>query len=396
MAIAQKMDTFMEQSSWIRRMFEEGLKLRREFGDGAVFDFSLGNPNLAPPAEFVTLMKKTAADEQAGVHAYMPNAGFEETRSAVASHLTGTQGIQVFPEQVVMTCGAAGGLNVVFKTLLDPGDEVIIPVPCFMEYRFYVDNAGGVARFVPTRPDFSLDLEAIEAAITARTKVILVNSPNNPTGKVYDDATIEELAVLMERKSSDLERDIYLVSDEPYRDIVYDGRSLPSTLAAYRNSITAMSWSKSLSIPGERIGYLAVNPGASDCEKVMSGLSLATRILGFVNAPAFMQRVVARLQGVRVPVEEYQRKRDLLCDGLAGMGYEVVKPEGAFYLFMKSPLDDDVEFVKALQHEKILAVPGSGFAGPGHVRIAYCVDDDTISNAMAGFAEVLKNIRNGS
>lgn len=396
MAIAQKMDTFMEQSSWIRRMFEEGLKLRKEFGDGAVYDFSLGNPNLAPPGEFVTLMKKTAADEQAGVHAYMPNAGFEETRSAVATHLTETEGIQVFPEQVVMTCGAAGGLNVIFKTLLDPGDEVIIPTPCFMEYRFYVDNAGGVPRFVPTRPDFSLDLEAIEAVITPRTKVILVNSPNNPTGKIYDDATIEELAVLMERKSSDLDRDIYLVSDEPYRDIVYDGLTLPSILASYRNSITAMSWSKSLSIPGERIGYLAVNPGASDCEKVLNGLSLATRILGFVNAPAFMQRVVARLQGVRVPVEEYQRKRDLLCDGLADRGFEVVKPEGAFYLFMKSPVEDDVEFVKALQQKKILTVPGSGFAGPGHIRIAYCVDDDTISKAMDGFGEVLDNIKSGA
>lgn len=396
MAIAKKMDTYITQSSWIRRMFEEGLKLKREFGYDKVYDFSLGNPNLAPPGEFVSLMKKTVAEEQAGVHAYMPNAGFEETRSAVASYLSETQGIQIFPEQVVMTCGAAGGLNVVFKTLLDPGDEVIIPVPCFMEYRFYVDNAGGVTRFVPTRPDFSLDLEAIEATINPMTKGVLINSPNNPTGKIYDDASIEELAVLLERKSSELKRDIYLISDEPYRDIVYDGGTVPNLLASYRNSITVMSWSKSLSIPGERIGYLAVNPGTPDCENVLNGLSLATRILGFVNAPAFMQRVVARLQGVSVPVEEYQRKRDLLCDSLADMGYDVVKPEGAFYLFMKSPLEDDVEFVKALQQKMILTVPGSGFAGPGHIRIAYCVDDATISNAMDGFGEVLKSIKSAS
>jgi len=386
----------MEQSSWIRRMFEEGQKLKKEFGSESVYDFSLGNPNLAPPEEFVSLMKKTAAEEQVGVHGYMSNVGFEETRSAVASHITETQGIQIFSDQVVMTCGAAGGLNVVFKTLLDPGDEVIIPVPCFMEYRFYVDNAGGTVRFVPTGPDFSLDLEAIERAINHRTKAILINSPNNPTGKVYNDDTIEELAVLLERKASELNRELYLLSDEPYRDIVYDGAAVPGILASYRNSIMAMSWSKSLSIPGERIGYLAVNPGISDCEKLLKGLSLVTRILGFVNAPAFMQRVVARLQGVSVPVEEYRRKRDLLCDGLARAGYEVVKPEGAFYLFMKSPLEDDVGFVKALQQKKILVVPGSGFGGPGHIRIAYCVDDATIADAMAGFGEVLQGIKSAS
>ncbi len=382
----------MTQSSWIRRMFEEGLELKARFGEDNVFDFSLGNPNLPPPAEFHAAMKEVVESDQRGMHGYMPNAGFEETRRAVASYLEKTQGIHISWKQVVMACGAAGGLNVVFKTLLDPGDEVIIPTPFFAEYRFYVDNMGGVARFVPTRPDFSLDLDAIEAAVSGRTRAILVNSPNNPTGKIYDTSSIGELAVLLERKSGELNRDIYLVADEPYRDIVYDGREVPSILASYRNSITATSYSKSLSIPGERIGFIAVNPEASDAGLILDGIALATRILGFVNAPGLMQRVVARLQGTKVALDDYRRKRDLLCDGLQDIGYDVVRPEGAFYLFLKSLMEDDVAFVQELQRKNILTVPGSGFAGPGYIRVAYCVDDSTIMNAMKGFREVFDEL----
>ncbi|OPL15815.1 MAG: aspartate aminotransferase [delta proteobacterium MLS_D] len=392
MTVADKMTTFMTQSSWIRRMFEEGLELKARFGEENVFDFSLGNPNLPPPAEFHAVMKEMVDSEQQGVHGYMPNAGFEEARRAVASYLEESQGVHMSWKQVVMSCGAAGGLNCVFKTLLDPGDEVVIPTPFFAEYRFYVDNMGGITRFVPTLSDFSLDLDAIEDAVSERTRVVLVNSPNNPTGKIYDASSIAGLAALLERKSGELNRDIYLVADEPYRDIVYDGREVPSILAACRNSITATSYSKSLSIPGERIGFLAVNPEASDAGLILDGIALATRILGFVNAPALMQRVVARLQGTKVALDEYCRKRNLLCDGLQNIGYDIVRPEGAFYLFLKSPLEDDVAFVRALQRKNILVVPGSGFAGPGFVRIAYCVDDSTIRNAMEGFREVFHEL----
>lgn len=386
----------MSQSSWIRKMFEDGLRLKKEFGVHSVFDFSLGNPNLPPPEQFRRIIKEAAEEDSGGIHGYMPNAGLEETRTAVAAYLVESQGVHVTWKHIVMTCGAAGALNVVFKTLLDPGDEVVIPTPFFAEYRFYVDNMGGVPRFAPTCPDFSLDLEEIEKAVNEKTKVVLINSPNNPTGKIYDAKSIEGLSRLLERKGRDLKRDIYLVSDEPYRDIVYDGKEVPSLLANCRNSLTVTSYSKTLSIPGERIGFIAVNPDASHCDSIMDGLSLANRILGFVNAPAFMQRVAARMQGIHVSSGEYQRKRDLLCGGLSEIGYEVVKPEGAFYLFMKSPLEDDVEYARRLQQKKILTVPGSGFAGPGYIRIAYCVDDETISGAMDGFRDVFEEIRGGS
>ena len=292
-----------------------------------------------------------------------------------------------------MTCGAGGALNVIFKTLLDPGDEVIVPSPLFVEYRFYADNAGGQIRLVPTRDDFSLDLEAIRGAVTERTKAVLINSPNNPTGKVYDQASIAALAALLIEKSNAMGREIYLVSDEPYSEIVYDGVTLPSILGVYPHSLIASSYSKSLSLPGERLGYIAVSPAIADHDEVMNGLTLCNRILGFVNAPALMQRAITGLDGVRVDVEMYRKKRDLLCEGLASVGYKVVKPEGAFYLFLPTPIADDVCFAAALQEERILTVPGSGFAGPGHIRIAYCVDDATIVGAIEGFGKVLKKFR---
>lgn len=395
MAIADKMHTFISHSSWIRKMFEDGLRLKKEFGAENVFDFSLGNPNLPPPEEFYAALKAVVEEESEGVHGYMPNAGFEEVRRSVASFVSRDQGIEMPWDHIVMSCGAAGGLNAVLKALLDQGDEVIIPTPCFAEYRFYVDNFGGEARFVPVRSDFSLDVAAIEAAVNGRTKAVLINSPNNPTGKVYDKQCIEHLSKMLDQKGEELGCDIYLLSDEPYRDIVYDGRHVPSIPAAYRNSIIVASYSKSLSIPGERIGFVAVNPKAADAENLLNAITLATRILGFVNAPALMQRVVARLQGVKSALDDYRWKRDLLCDGLVEIGYDVEKPEGAFYLFLKSPMENDLEFVKALQKKNILTVPGSGFDGPGYVRIAYCVDDETIVSAMPGFREVLEEIKGG-
>jgi aspartate aminotransferase len=350
----------------------------------------LGNPNIDPPASFKEHLRRIVGINTPGRHAYMPNAGYPETRAAVAAYLGRGHDVALSAEHIMMTCGAGGALNVILKTLLDAGDEVLTPAPFFVEYRFYVDNAGGTLKTVKTKEDFSLDLEALADAVNDRTKVVLINSPNNPTGKVYDDASIRKLADLLREKSRALKKAIYLVSDEPYSEIVYDGIQVPSILKAYADSIIATSYSKSLSLPGERIGFIAVNPEMFEIDEVISGMVLCNRILGFVNAPALMQRVIADIQGMRVDVSEYKRKRDLLCDGLAACAYEFHKPEGAFYLFPKSPIPDDVAFVRALQKRRILTVPGSGFGGPGHFRIAYCVDDKTIVNAMQGFAETMK------
>lgn len=390
MAVSKKVRGFISQSSWIRMMFEEGNRLRKQYGAENIFDFSIGNPSVDPPPEFKKALHQIASEDISGVHGYMSNAGYFETRESVAVFLSKEHGVPLGADHVIMTCGAAGALNVICKVLLEPGDEVLIPTPCFMEYRFYVDNAGGVATFVKSKADFSLDLGAIRDAITERTKVLLINSPNNPTGKVYDEASVQGLAELLGDRSRVYGRDIYLISDEPYRDIVYDGITVPSILKAYRNSMIASSYSKSLSLAGERIGYLVVNPDISDIEEVISGLILYNRTLGFVNAPALMQRVIAKIQGVTVDVEEYRRKRELLCNGLSSVGYKFTKPEGTFYLFPKTPIDDDIAFVRALQKRKVLTVPGSGFGWPGHFRIAFCVDDATIINAMTGFEETFK------
>ncbi len=393
MAIAKKIKGFISQSSFIRKMFEEGVRLKERYGAGNVFDFSLGNPNLDPPEAFNERLRLLASAEIPGKHMYMPNAGYPETRAAVAAELSSSRRVTLTGDQIVMTCGAGGALNVIFKTLLDPGEEVIIPAPFFVEYRFYVDNAGGVARIVPTREDFSLDLDEISGAITEKTKAVLINSPNNPTGRVYDQGSIDRLATLLTQKGVELKREIYIISDEPYCEIVYDGLTVPSVLAAYPHSFIASSFSKSLSLPGERIGYIAVNQAIAALDEIMGGLTLCNRILGFVNAPALMQRAIAGLQGVKVDVDTYRRKRDLLCDGLASVGYRVTKPDGAFYLFTRTPIADDVRFADALQGRRILTVPGSGFCGPGHIRIAYCVDDATILGAIEGFGEVLKEFR---
>ena len=393
MAISKKVRGFISQSSWIRKMFEEGSLLKKQYGAENVFDFSIGNPSVEPPIEFKKALRQVTDEDISGIHGYMSNAGYLETREAVAAFLRQEHGVQLGADYVIMTCGAAGALNVICKVILETGDEVLIPTPCFMEYRFYVDNAGGVAVFVKSNADFSLDLGAIQDAITEKTKIVLINSPNNPTGKVYDGASIRGLAELLEEREKTYGRDIYLVSDEPYREIVYDGVTVPSILSAYRNSMIASSYSKSLSLAGERIGYLAVNPAVSDIEEVMSGLILYNRTLGFVNAPALMQRVIAKIQGVTVDVGQYRKKRELLCDSLASIGYEFTKPDGTFYLFPRTPVDDDIEFVRALTKRKILTVPGSGFGWPGHFRIAFCVDDATIVNSMKGFEETFKEYR---
>ena len=390
MAISTKIQGIISSSSWIRKMFEEGDHLRKQYGPDKVFDFSLGNPNIEPPDKFKELLCQVAGEAIPNKHGYMPNAGYLETRKSVADYQSSVHGLPLSYNNIIMTCGAGGALNVILKVLLNPGEEVILLTPCFVEYRFYIDNVGGVPKLVRTNHDFSLDLAAIEESITENTKIVLINSPNNPTGKVYDANSIKGLADLMTAKSRTLGKDIYLLSDEPYTDIVYDGIKVPSVLAAYKNSIVVSSYSKNLSLPGERIGYIAINPAMNEVQTVIDAAILCNRILGFVNAPALMQRIIVNLQGVKVKVEDYRRKRDLLCNGLASLGYSFILPEGAFYLFPRSPLEDDVSFVKALLQEKIIVVPGSGFCGPGFFRISYCVEDSTITNSLDGFAKVMK------
>lgn len=397
MAIADKIHGFIDQASWIRRMFEDGLRMKQEFGADRVYDFSLGNPNIEPPDIFRRVLRDVVDEEIPGRHAYMANAGYPETRAAVAAHVGAEQGVRLTAEHVVMTCGAGAALNVVLKTLLNPGEKVLVPVPYFAEYRFYIDNAGGVLCPVETVADHALDPDAIGRALdlNPEVKAVLINSPNNPTGKVYPSESLAALIRLLNDKSREWGREVYLVSDEPYREIVYDGVKPPPILSAYPDSIVVNSYSKSLSLPGERIGYIAVSPELRPLKELLDGMILCNRILGFVNAPALMQRVIARVQGAQVDVEAYRRKRDLLCDGLAAAGYSVSRPEGAFYLFPKTPVADDVAFVRLLQTKRILVVPGVGFGRPGHMRIAYCVADRTITDALEGFGEALREAQGG-
>jgi aspartate aminotransferase len=328
------------------------------------------------------------------LHGYMPNAGFDEVREAIARMVTETHGIDIRGENIVMTCGAAGGLNVVLKTILNPDDQVIVPKPYFAEYGFYIDNHGGKIVLVDTNDDFSLNIQTIKDAINDKTAAVLINSPNNPTGRVYSEDEIQSLSDLLKR-GTDKGKTIYLVSDEPYRDIVYDNREVPSILRFYEQSVVVTSYSKSLSIPGERIGYIAINPACGEVDSLMSGFILCNRILGFVNAPALMQRLVARLGSLSVDVSTYKRRRDLLIEGLSDAGYQYVVPQGAFYLFCKSPIEDDVEFVRYLQRYNILVVPGSGFGGPGYFRIAYGVPERVIAKAIPRFKEALVDLKKG-
>jgi aspartate aminotransferase len=390
MPASKKINQFLGKSSWIRKMFEEGTRLKKEHGAPNVYDFSLGNPNLDPVESVNEAIIEVARDLTPGSHAYMPNAGYPEVRAAIADKIREDEGVDIDENCIVMTVGAAGALNVVLKTILNPDDEVIVPKPFFVEYMFYADNHGGKAVPVPTREDFYLDIGAIEDAVTPKTAAVLINSPNNPTGKVYSEKEILELSSLLTKKSAEIGRGIVLISDEPYRAITYDGIVAPSILRSYENSIVVTSFSKDLSLPGERLGYVAMNPNMEDAEATMNGLVLANRILGFVNAPALMQKAVKNVLREVVDISVYKRRRDRLYNALTSFGYQCVKPEGAFYLFPESPIPDDVAFVSLLQKKLILTVPGIGFGGPGHFRIAYCVSDETIEGALNGFEQAIK------
>lgn len=390
MSISRHVKQMMQESSWIRKMFEQGILLKKQHGQDKVFDFSLGNPIMEPPPEFVRALEKVVRDTTAGMHRYMPNAGYMTTRAVVAERLAAETGLPFTANHVLMSCGAGGGLNVILKTLLDAGDEVAIFEPYFPEYPFYVSNASGTTVVIPTDEHFDLDLDELERRITARTKVVLYNSPNNPTGVVYSEDSLRALGALLDRKQCEFGRSIYLICDDPYKRIVYgDARVLP-VFDVYRNSIEVYSHSKDLGLAGERIGFVAVHPEADSLDDVVAGMTLSNRILGFINAPAMMQHVLREIDDVTVDIAAYERKRDRFYSALVDMGYEVVAPGGAFYLFPKTLLEDDVEFVSQLQKRLVLTVPGRGFGRPGHMRISYCVDDDTIERALPIFEQVAR------
>lgn len=385
MYISLKVKENLEKASWVRKMFEEGIRMKKEFGEGEVLDFSLGNPLMEPPDEFFEHLERIAGERKKGQHRYMPNAGFMETRQAVADQLSLETGLPFTPDHIIMVCGAAGGLNVAIKTIIDPGDEVIILAPYFVEYLFYLENHGARPVIAETGEDFLPDMEAIENALTHRTRAIIVNSPNNPTGRVYGEAFYRDLRDLLQKRERETGRPIYLLADEPYQRLVYEGIKPPRAFQYVPNCISVTSHSKDLSIPGERIGYMAVSPHCAGASEIIDGAAFCNRTLGFVNAPALAQRIVAGLQSLSVDVKDYEMKRDLLYGALKGIGYEIHKPEGAFYLFPKSPIPDDVQFVKILQREKVLTVPGSGFGRPGYFRIAYCVEEKTIRRSVDSF-----------
>jgi aspartate aminotransferase len=392
MSIAGHIQESMEKSSWIRKMFEEGIKLKKQFGEDNVFDFSLGNPDLDPPDKFYEVFRKFSAGAIKGAHGYMPNSGFPTVCKAIADKVSKEHGIAMTANNIIMTCGAAGGLNVVLKTLLNPGDEVVIPKPYFVEYNFYIGNHNGIPKHAESNPDFSLNINNIKKAIGNKTKAVLINSPNNPTGRIYSETQIKELSDMLNEYHKKGQT-IYLLSDEPYKEIVYDDIKVPSILAHYSNSIIVYSYSKSLSIPGERIGYIAANPACDSIGPLMAGMILCNRILGYVNAPALMQRIVAELTDVVVDITPYKKRRDLLAGGLKSAGYSFPMPEGAFYIFCKSPIEDDVKFVQHLQKFNILTVPGSGFGGPGYFRMAYCVPEGVITRSIPKFKEAFEKLR---
>jgi aspartate aminotransferase len=388
MPISTSIAAMMQNSSFIRKMFEEGAKLKMLHGVDAVCDFSIGNPDMTPPEEFQAALMEEAGRQEPRIHGYMPNAGYPYVRKNVADFASSEQGVELTAQNLLMTCGAGGALNVALRAIVNPGDEVLASAPCFVEYGFYCGNYGAELKLVPSTDTFDLDPKAFAEAVTEKTAAVIVNSPHNPTGRIYPSETLAELADVLDEASRRNGRRIYLLSDEPYRKIAYDGIEVPSVMALYPHSLVATSYSKDLSLPGERIGYLAVNPAAEDAEQLIGALTLCNRILGYVNAPGLMQRTVARLQGVSVDVGVYQAKRDKLRAILDDADFEYAEPQGTFYFWVKSPVDDELAVVDALKKELILTVPGRGFSGPGWFRISYCVDDAVIERSAEGFKTV--------
>jgi len=375
----------MERSSWIRRMFETGIQLRRERGAENVFDFSLGNPEVEPPAAVLEALRQVVGENRPHGHGYMPNAGFPEVRAAIARGLAERTGVPFGFEDILMTSGAAGAINTVLKAVLDPGDEVMVLNPHFPEYRFYIENHGGRVILVETGEQFQPDIAAIVAAITPRTKALILNSPNNPTGAVYH-------AEVLGRLDRIIPESMLVIADEPYRPLTFDGVAPPETLSVLRRAVVAWSWSKAMAIAGERIGYLAIPPRLPEAAALRNACTFANRILGYINAPALWQLVVGRVPDATVDVAAYQAKRDLLCDALSRMGYHAPRPQGSFYVFPKTPLDDDVAFIRRLQAEGILAVPGTGFGRSGYMRLSLTIAKEDIERSLPGFERALRGV----
>lgn len=390
--ISDKMKGYVQGSSVIRAMFEEGKRLALIHGEDKVYDFSLGNPNVPAPALVNQLIKEIVDEESSTmVHGYMSNSGYDDVRAIISESINETFGTQFNQDNIIMTVGAAGGLNVILKSLLNPEDEVIAFAPFFGEYRSYVGNYDAKLVVVPADTEtFQLNLNKLEEMITPKTKVVIINNPNNPTGVVYSENTIKKLADILNHKQEEYGISIYLLSDEPYRELVYDGAKVVYIPNYYKNTIVGYSYSKSLSLPGERIGYLVLPDTLTDSEDIKSAANVATRILGFVNAPSLMQRLIGRCiqNNIVTDITPYNKNRELIYDGLKGMGFDCIKPEGAFYLFVKTPTKDEMEFVNAAKQYNVLVVPGSSFHCPGYVRIAYCVSEKTILNSLPYFKKL--------
>lgn len=391
--IAKNMEALVKGSSVIRKMFEEGNRLAKIYGRENVYDFSLGNPNIPAPESINESIKKIVdTEESTYVHGYMSNAGYEDVREKIADSINKRFDTKFNASNIVMTVGAAGGLNVTFRTILNPGEEVITFAPFFGEYKNYASNFGADLVVVsPNIVDFQPKLDEFEAKINEKTRAVLINTPNNPSGVVYSDETLKKIADILNRKEKEFGRDIFLISDEPYRELAYDGVEVPYITKYYHNAIVGYSFSKSLSLPGERIGYLVIPDEVSDAEDMKAAASVATRILGFVNAPSLLQRVVAENLDAKVNVEEYDKNRVALYEGLKKLGFTCIKPQGAFYLFVKAP-GEEKAFVEACAKEHILIVPGSAFGCPGYARLAYCVSHETILNSLPHFATVAKEL----
>ena len=386
--VSAKIASALESSSWIRKMFEEGIALKRQYGEDAVCDFSLGNPDLPPPPAVAEGMKKLAQTlDQPFSLGYMPNAGFSWAREKLAAWLSREQQTPVAAADVILTCGVAGGINVFFRAVLEPGDEVLCFAPYFVEYGAYADNHGGVLKPVPSTPkSFAPDPEALAAAITKRTRILIINSPNNPTGVIYSREQIEGICAVLQAASERGGRPIFLFSDEPYRFLAFGGARVPAVLPLYPYAVLGSSFSKNLSMAGERLGYLALSSGMEGREQLMAALTMTNRTLGFVNPPVVAQHLMAAALGSQVDVTIYERRRNTMARVLTEAGYSFQMPEGAFYFFPEAPGGDDLAFVRRLARERVLVVPGSGFGCPGHFRLAFCVDEKVILRSAEGFA----------
>ncbi len=388
--ISEKMKVLANNNSAIRAMFEEGNRLAALYGRENVYDFSLGNPNFpAPEAVKKAAIEILESSDPVYLHGYMSNAGYPEVRSVVAESLNRRFGTDFTADNLIMTVGAAGGLNVILKALLNPGDQVIAVAPYFVEYGNYVRNYDGELVVVNSKPDtFQIDIDAVCAAINEKTKAIILNSPNNPTGVIYSAETLTALGEALAKKQEELGTKIFIISDEPYRELAYDGAEVPFMTKFYKNTVVCYSWSKSLSLAGERIGYLLISSQCDEFETLFTAASIANRVLGFVNAPSLFQLVAAKCVDVPSDVSGYDENRKLLYDGLTKCGFECVFPQGAFYIWMKTPEPDDKAFCERAKKYNILPVPGASFAYPGYVRLAYCVSKETIVNSMPSFKKL--------